>query len=195
MGTYGVTALCSALQENDLSSFVQSLYDDNTSTEFLTFSTTPSWAVCHSPNTFVDDATTTDGLVYVENIPQAIRNDADIAYDIDEEYLDCASPNCLPDAFDRAIPARFLKTQPLGHQDAGARCVRAFGGYLLSAEWRLDVGVNASEPASSVCQATSTVISTTTSSTSTSTSTTTSTATTSTSTTTTPAATTSKFIF
>ena len=161
----------------------QVLFNHST-TVILPFSATPSWAVCHSPNTFVTDPTTADGLVYVENIPPAIRNDATIQYVIDEVYLDCASPNCLPDAFDRATPARFLKTQPLGHQDAGARCVRAFGGYLLSAEWRLDVGVNASEPASSVCQATSTVISTTTSSTSTSTSTTT-----------TPAATTSKFIF
>lgn len=134
---------CTTIKDNDLSGFVEDLVGG-------TSSFNASWAICHSPNEFIDDPTTSDALVFVENIPDIIRNDPSYHVTLDEQYLGCTQGvDCLKDIIDSPF-ANYIKTAPLSHQDAGARCVRAFASYLLTDEFSsFD-----SAAGSSTCQAT-----------------------------------------
>ena len=120
-----VFPFCETIKENDLSGFVEDLVAGTAG-----FS---SWAICHSPNEFIDDPTTSDALVFVENIPDSIRFDPTYNLDLGEVYLGCTEgTNCIKDLL---ASAKYIKTVPLSHQDAGARCVRAFASYLLTTEF------------------------------------------------------------
>ncbi|KAL7452583.1 hypothetical protein ACHAWC_004309 [Mediolabrus comicus] len=116
---------CETIKENDLSGFVEQLEAGTAGFG--------SWAVCHSPNTFIGDQTTSDALVFVENIPESIRSNQANQLDLQEVYLGCTEGiDCIKDVLPSAT---YIKTAPLSHQDAGARCVRAFANYLLTTEF------------------------------------------------------------
>ena len=116
---------CETIKENDLSGFVEQLAAGTAGFN--------SWAICHSPNEFIDDPTTSDALVFVENIPESISSDPAIQLDLGEVYLGCTSGDCIKDLLPSA---KYIKTAPLSHQDAGARCVRAFANYMLTEEFK-----------------------------------------------------------
>lgn len=145
MSQYSTAKLCAALKENDLTAFVEAL-EDGTADGFQG----TSWATCHSPALFVDDPNTSDALVYVQNIPSAIRDNPVYGLDLSEVYLGCTPDvDCPKDVLDVFPAARYIKTAPLSHQDAGARCVRAFANYLNTGEF---LGFDPATPDSSTCQ-------------------------------------------
>ncbi|KAL7547388.1 hypothetical protein ACHAWF_010695, partial [Thalassiosira exigua] len=142
---YGLAKLCSALKENDLSSFVEAL-EDGTAQGFED----TSWATCHSPGDFIDDPNTADALVYVQNIPSAIIDNPIYGVDLEEVYLGCTlGINCPKDVLDDFPAAKYIKTAALSHENAGARCVRAFANYLNTAEFLCS---DPAMPQSSTCQ-------------------------------------------